>query len=368
MKKKIWIGLSSVLAILLMAIVACSKETTPDPVYPEIGGSGGGNGSGSAPSTPTGVSAMVSGSSIKVSWNSVSNATSYTVYYSEDGYNYNYTIGTTSSTFIYDNVPYENNYYKVKAIDSYGESPLSSYAYCQYSSGGGGGGGGGGGSAPSAPTGVSASVNGSRIKVSWNSVSNATSYTVYWSNNGGSFQSIGSTSSTYLYDDYPYEDNYYKVKAENNYGQSSYSSATYCHYSSGGGGGGGTVHSPCPVNYTSHTATSSTITLRWSNPTSSGCGTPTTAYLRVRVPDGYGEYVTLQTFSGSTTSASFNYRSYIDSQGYVRMGIVTENSAGTGSGLPLIYNTNTNTWSGGKGFDGVKIDEMEEIRLSEIYH
>ena len=94
---------------------------------------------------------------------------------------------------------------------------------------------------------------------------------------------------------------------------------------------------------------------------------PTTAYLRVRVPDGYGEYVTLQTLSGSTTSASFNYRSYIDSQGYVRMGIVTENSAGTGSGLPLMYNTNTNTWSGGKGLDEVEMDEIEEIRLLDIY-
>ena len=71
------------LAIFLLAIVACSKE--PDPYYPSNGGggsSGGGSSSGSAPSTPTGVTASVSGSSIKVSWNSVSNATSYTVYYS----------------------------------------------------------------------------------------------------------------------------------------------------------------------------------------------------------------------------------------------------------------------------------------------
>jgi hypothetical protein len=370
MKKKIWIGLSAMLAILMFAIVACTKEPTPDPYYPGGGsggsGSGGGNSSGSAPSTPTGVSATVDGSRIKVSWNSVSNATSYKVYYSEDGYNYNYTIGTTSNTYIYDNLPYENNYYKVKAINSYGESSLSSSAYCHYSSGGGGG--GGGGSSPSAPSGVSASVNGSRIKVSWNSVSNATRYTVYWSSTGANFSSIGSTSSTYLYDDNPYEDNYYKVKAENSYGESSYSSAVYCHYSSGGGGGGSTIHSPCPVHYTSHTATSSTITLRWSNPTSSGCGTPTTAYLRVRVPDGYGEYVTLQTLSGSTTTVSFNYRSYLDSQNCIRMGIVTENSAGSSGGLPLMYNANTNSWSGGNGLELTKDWEIEEIKISDICH
>lgn len=363
------------LAILLMAVVACTKEPTPDPVYPGGGGNGGGSGSGSVPSAPTGVSATVSGSQIHVSWNRVSNAKYYEIYYSQSSsgsYSYIDDIWDTETyiSYSYGNLPTGDYYFKVKAVNDYGSSPYSSYAYCYYSSGSGGGGNGGGGSsgsAPSAPTGVSATVSGSHVKISWNSVSTATSYTVYWSNSGGNFQSIGSTSSTYLYDDYPYEDNYYKVIAENSYGQSSYSSVAYCHYSSGGGGGGSTIHSPCPVNYTSHTATSSTITLRWSNPTSSGCGTPTTAYLRVRVPDGYGEYVTLQTLSGSTTSASFNYRSYIDSQGYVRMGIVTENSAGTGSGLPLMYNTNTNTWSGGKGLDEVEMDEIEEIRLLDIY-
>lgn len=97
-------------------------------------------------------------------------------------------------------------------------------------------GGGGGGSAPSAPTNVSAEVIGSRIKVSWNSVSNATEYTVYWSNNGSSnYNVIGTTSNLYFYDDAPNEYNYYKVKAKNSYGESSLSSYAYCHYSSGGG-------------------------------------------------------------------------------------------------------------------------------------
>lgn len=98
------------------------------------------------------------------------------------------------------------------------------------------GGGGGGGSAPTAPTGVFAEVIGSRIKVSWNSVSNADSYTVYWSNNGNTYSfEIGTTSNTYIFDDVPYEDNYYKVKAKNSYGESPFSSYAYCHYTSGGG-------------------------------------------------------------------------------------------------------------------------------------
>ncbi len=99
-------------------------------------------------------------------------------------------------------------------------------------------GGGGGGFAPSAPTGVSAEVSNSRIKVSWNSVSNADSYTVYWSNDGIMYNyEIGTTSNTYIFDDAPSEYNYYKVKAKNSYGESPFSSSVYCHYSSGGGSG-----------------------------------------------------------------------------------------------------------------------------------
>ncbi len=100
----------------------------------------GGGGGGSAPSAPTGVSAEVSGSQIRVSWNSVSNANEYTVYWSQNGSTYNYVIGTTSNTYIFDTAPSEDNYYKVKAKNAYGESPFSSYVYCHYSSGGGGSG------------------------------------------------------------------------------------------------------------------------------------------------------------------------------------------------------------------------------------
>lgn len=222
MKKKNWIGLSSILAILLLAIVACTKEPTPDPVYPGGGGgsgSGSGGSGGSAPSVPTGVSAMVSGSSIKVSWNSVSNATSYTVYYSTDGYSYNYTIGTTSNTYIYDNVPYENNYYKVKAINSYGESSLSSSVYCHYSTGGGGG-GGGSDVTPAAPTGVTAEDCGPRMYpyalISWNYVSGVDHWDVYRSTSyNGSYSKKGSNVSMSWADESVSCGNtyYYKVKA-----------------------------------------------------------------------------------------------------------------------------------------------------------
>ena len=102
---------------------------------------------------------------------------------------------------------------------------------------------GGGGTVPSAPTGVLAIVSGSRIKVSWNSVTNADEYLVYWSNDGNSYSYlVGTTTDTFIYDGEPYEDNYYKVKAKNSYGESPFSSPAYCHYSSGGGGGGGQTY------------------------------------------------------------------------------------------------------------------------------
>lgn len=115
----------------------------------------------------------------------------------------------------------------------------------------------GGGSAPSAPTGVSATVIGSQIKISWNGVSNAETYSVHWSNtSGGSYIVLGTTSDLFYYDGSPIEDNYYKVKAINSYGESPFSSPAYCHYSTGGGGATTpTVTTTTPSNITTNSAT-----------------------------------------------------------------------------------------------------------------
>ena len=97
-------------------------------------GSGGDN----KPNPPTGVTASQSGTSIVVSWNSVSNATSYKVYRSSSSYGTYYQVGSsTSSTQLSDNDPFNgDNYYKVKAVNSAGESDYSDYAYGYYSGGG----------------------------------------------------------------------------------------------------------------------------------------------------------------------------------------------------------------------------------------
>ncbi len=331
------------------------------------GGNGGGGNGSTTISAPTGVSAEVSGSRVCVTWNSVSNASYYKVYRaSSSSGSYSVIASSTSNTYYYDASPNTNNYYKVTAVNSSGtESEKSDYAYCYYSSGGGGG-GGGGTTVPDAPTGVNAENYGNAmlpdIRISWNSVSNATSYKVYRSTSAnGSYSQIGSsTTNTFLSDSNPRQGyNYYKVKAFNNAGGSSYSSYAVYNYDPG------SQLSPCPVHYTSHTATSYQITLRWTNPTTYGCGTPTTAYLRVRNPDS-GVYADLQTLSGSATSASFSYGMWADSEGYVYCGIITENSAGTSGGLPLVYNWKTNTWYGGNGKQYTEMMEMEELIFSHI--
>lgn len=119
------------LAILLLAIVACTKEPTPDPVYPGGGGSGGGVVSG--PQPPTGVRAVREGSMIKVSWNSVPDAYYYKLYRSSGSsiasssgpYTWIY---STTATYCYDEYPDYINYYKVTTVDSNGrESEMSGY-------------------------------------------------------------------------------------------------------------------------------------------------------------------------------------------------------------------------------------------------
>ena len=100
---------------------------------------------------------------------------------------------------------------------------------------GGGGGGsssGGGGttvSVPSAPGGVSASAGNTQVTISWSSVSDATSYNIYWATTSGVTKSTGTkisgvTSSythTSLTNGTTY---YYVVTAANSAGESSESS------------------------------------------------------------------------------------------------------------------------------------------------
>ena len=291
------------------------------------GSSGGDGGGGSSSiSAPTGVSAVVSGSNIYVSWNSVSNAASYKVYWSSSSDGNYACYWNPSNTYIYDNEPYENNYYKVTAVDNNGnESSMSASAYCHYN-----GGGGGGTSAPSAPTNVSASNVGSasspQVLISWSSVSDATSYKVYRSSTAsGSYSQIGSeTSSTSVYDYSPMSGyNYYKVKAVNSAGESPFSS--YAYFNNNGGGGGSGTSSPCPPTVSVSGTSSQTVS--WTVSTSSGCGTPTS--YEVYHQDPCTSQMELMT---TTTSRSYSVPSSYINPGVNRYAVKAINSAGSVAG------------------------------------
>lgn len=292
-------------------------------------GDGGGNGGGGSTSldAPTGLTAEVSGSRIYITWNSVSNASYYRIRRFSSTSGYMEEIGTTSDTYYYDSSPQTGqNYYQVTSVSNNGTESSYASVECQYSNGGGGG-GGGGGSAPSAPTGVSAEVSGSKIYVSWNSVSNANEYYIFWSNSSGSgYQQVGTTSNTYYYDNYPGEYNYYKIKAKNSYGESSYSSYAYCHYSSGGGGGGGgsTNYAPCPPSV-SASGTASSISVSWTKATGTGCGSPNSYKVYKRNPF-------TSSYELLTTTSSTSYRDYDVHPGINRYAVEAINNYGSDAG------------------------------------
>jgi len=236
--------------------------------------SGGQNsGGGTAPSSPTGVTAIAtSSSSISVSWNSVTGATSYDVYYevgssstknfasNVTGISYTHTGLTASTTY----------YYYIKARNSAGESDYSStdYATTQSSSSGGGG----GTSKPSTPTGVTATATSSTsIKISWNAVSGATSYKIYSPNNPGTnsgFQLLD-TVTTNSYTDTevnPGQTWYYRVSAVNSAGESAQSASVSATTQSSSSGGGGTTTKPsAPTGVTAsrNPRSSQYVTISW---------------------------------------------------------------------------------------------------------
>jgi len=173
---------------------------------------------GLAPGVPTSVSATGSCDEITIAWSSVAGAISYGVYRATSSGGSYSEIGTTGSTSYDDTSPTPDvtYYYKVLASNSCGSSALSDWddAFCT--------------SAPAAPSGVTA-TDGTRscdIRVSWTSVSGATSYEIYRATSvGGSYSLIGTDTAS------PYEDGgvtpeitfYYKVKACNGCGCSAFS-------------------------------------------------------------------------------------------------------------------------------------------------
>lgn len=196
-------------------------------------------------------------------------------------------------------------------------------------SNGGGSNPGGGGttSKPNTPSNVKATASSSYITVTWNSVSGADNYNVYRSTSSSGTYSFLSTAYSATYKDYDVNAGttyYYKVTAENSAGESGQSAYASAKISSGGGGGGTTNYEPCPPSVTC--SGTSSITVKWTPSTGTGCGTPT-SYDVKRMNRITG---TAETLKSGTTSTS-----YTDSQpfpGVNMYGVTASNSYGSGMG------------------------------------
>jgi len=178
----------------------------------------------SAPFPPTDVNATAGDEQATISWDSVSGATSYNIYWSTSS---GVTKGTgtkiSNATSPYTHTDLTNDttyYYVVTAENSYGESDESSEVSATPSATG---------EASSTPTNVNATGGDGEITINWDSVTSATSYNIYWSTSSGVTISTGTKISditrpythTGLTNDTTY---YYVVTAENSYGESDESS------------------------------------------------------------------------------------------------------------------------------------------------
>ncbi len=165
-----------------------------------------------APSTLT--DSVISSSQIKLFWNSVAGATSYSLSYSGDGTNYSDTalgnVTTYSHTGLFAN---SVHFYKVQAYNTKGfgvfSSVISDTTIVTY------------------PSNLTDSVvSASRIDLQWDTVPGAASYTIYRDTTiGGGYDSVG-VASINSYSDTGLSANtayFYKLKAHNGNGYSEFS-------------------------------------------------------------------------------------------------------------------------------------------------
>jgi alpha-tubulin suppressor-like RCC1 family protein/fibronectin type 3 domain-containing protein len=137
-----------------------------------------------APGAPTGVTATAGNTQVTISWNPVSGATSYNLYFgTSTGVTKATGTKTAAVTSPYAHTGLANGttyYYVVTAANAGGESPESAQVGATPQV-----------PAPGAPTGVSASPGNQQVTVSWNAVTGATSYNLYWSTSTGATKSTG---------------------------------------------------------------------------------------------------------------------------------------------------------------------------------
>ena len=286
---------------------------------------------------PTGVTATaLSTSSISLSWNTVSGAVSYKVYYeigSSTTKNLAGTVAGTSYTHtgLQEGVTY---CYYITAVNSDGEESAysgSTYATTQ--------------SDTPAITFSSVSANGSSSQTTTqltltfsDSISGLSASDITLSGvsgvNKGTLDGYG---PTYTLGISGFSSSGTLTVAVEKYGyviNGSPKTASIYYYSA-------PQPNTNPPGTPTLTATKSgnNITLKWSFPTGSSYTQPTSIKVRLHDPQ-YNVWVDVTTLSGTATSYTFNSTMWVDSSGWVMLGIVGENSYGSGSRAGT-FNTST---------------------------
>ncbi len=142
------------------------------------------------PAAPQNPAAITNGLQVDISWNAVTNADSYNIYWHDNGATIgDWTLLQTVNTNSFSHTSLSNNVtysYRITAIISAQEGDLSAEVSAT--------------TAPSAPQNPIASVNGMQIDLSWDAVASTDSYSIYWHDNGATvsdwtlLQSVTTTS------------------------------------------------------------------------------------------------------------------------------------------------------------------------------
>lgn len=183
------------------------------------GGGSGGGGTVTAPAAPVGVNAVAASAQNTITWNAVTGATSYNIYWRTTTAGVTKINGTkitgASSSYVHSSLTNGTAYYYVvTAVNAGGESVDSAEVTATPQV-----------TAPNAPTVVVATSGNTQATISWGAVTGATSYNIYWRTTTGVTKINGTkitgASSPYVHTSLsngtPY---YYVVTAVNAGGES----------------------------------------------------------------------------------------------------------------------------------------------------